>query len=121
MFGDNLTLANNLSIALQFGRMNVEQAALLNKYEIPEHIRALDARLQENLTEEQQSDLEYQFRIIYTLDAASKSRSHFEFFRPDTLEGKDIRNVLVQYKSADYLYPHKPAIVYLTERIRDGR
>ena len=63
------------------------------------------------MTEEQKADLEYQFRVIYTLDAASKTRSHFEFVRPESSEGKDIRNVLVQYKSADQFYPHKPSQV----------
>ncbi len=113
LFGDTLTLAHELSFALQFGRMNIEQLSLLHKYEIPPYIEALDSRLQKKLSDEQLSDLEYQFRVIYTLDSTSKSRSHFEFVRPDSDEGKDIRNVLVQYKSADYLYPHKPS------RVRD--
>jgi hypothetical protein len=88
--------------------MDVAQAATLNKYEIPEHIEALDARLAEGLEQEQLADLEYQFRVIYTLDAASKSRSHFEFVRPESAEGKEIRNVLVHYKAGDDFYPHKP-------------
>ena len=45
LFGDRLTLAHELSFALQFGRMNVEQLSLLNRYEIPPHIEAVDARL----------------------------------------------------------------------------
>jgi hypothetical protein len=110
-FGDRLTLATELAFALQFTRMNVEQLATLNRYEIPEHIEALDARLEKQLTEDQRADLEYQFRVVYTLDAASKSRSHFEFVRPDSAEGKEIRNVLVQYKAADHFYPHKPTQV----------
>ncbi|MBV1918332.1 MAG: hypothetical protein KUG65_09775 [Sphingomonadaceae bacterium] len=45
------------------------------------------------------------------MDAASKSRAHFEFVRPDSAKGKEIRNVLVQHKLADELYPHKPSSV----------
>lgn len=108
-FGDRLTLANDLAFALQFARMDVEQLSTLNKYEIPPHIEAIDAGLDERLTDEQRADLEYQFRVVYTLDAASKGRAHFEFFRPESAEGKEIRNVLVQYKAADHLYPHKPS------------
>lgn len=109
LFGKRLTLAGELAFALQFTRMDFEQLGTLNKFEIPAHIEALDGRLEEGLTDEQRADLEYQFRVIYTLDAASKTRSNFEFVRPESVEGKDIRNVLVQYKAADHLYPHKPA------------
>ena len=120
LFGKELSLANDLAFALQFTRMDVEQLAALNKYEIPAHIDAIDARLEQELTVEQRADLDYQFRVIYTLDAASKSRSHFEFVRPNSVEGKDIRNVLVQYKAADHLYPHKPSQVCRLVRERTG-
>ena len=120
LFGDQLTLAHELSLALQFGRMNVEQLSLLHKYEIPQHIEALDARLNEKLSENKLADLEYQFRVVYTLDSASKRRSHFEFVRPDLDEGKDIRNVLVQHKIADHLYPHKPGAVVRLVRQKSG-
>ena len=67
LFGNRLTLANELAFALQFTRMDVEQLSTLNKYEIPAHIEAIDARLAEGMTDEQLADLEYQFRVIYTL------------------------------------------------------
>ena len=121
LFGDRLTLANDLSFALQFARMDVEQLATLNKYEIPPHIEAIDAGLDERLTDEQRADLEYQFRVVYTLDAASKGRAHFEFFRPESAEGKEIRNVLVQHKTADHLYPHKPGQVCKIVKERTGK
>lgn len=117
LFGERLTLAHELSFALQFSRMNVEQLFLLHKYEIPPHIEALDARLNGRLSEKDLADLEYQFRVIYTMDSASKGRSHFAFVRPNSNEGKEIRNVLVQHKIADHLYPHKPgAIVHLVKQ-----
>jgi hypothetical protein len=121
LFGSRLTLAKELTFALQFTRMSVDQLATLNRFEIPDHIEALDARLQERLTDEQRADLEYQFRVIYTLDATSKSRSHFEFFRPDSAQGKEIRNILVQYKAADHLYPHKPGQVCKLVKERSGK
>jgi Protein of unknown function (DUF3644) len=94
LFGERLTLANELAFALQFARMNVEQLATVNRYEIPAHIEALDARLSECLNEDQLADLEYQFRVVYTLDAASKSKAHFEFVRPESKKGEEIRNIL---------------------------
>ncbi len=111
LFGEQLSLSGELSFALQFQKMDIEQLATLNKYEIPAHIAALDARLEKDLPPEQLKDLEYQFRVIYTLDSSTKSRAHFEFIRPDSAEGKDIRNVLVQHKLADDLYPLKPGQV----------
>lgn len=111
LFGSPLTLSHDLSFAIQFTKMNLEQLATLNRYEIPAHIDAIDARLTEGMTEAQIADLEYQFRVVYTLDAVTKSRAHFQFVLPESAEGKDIRNVLVQHKLADHLYPHKPGEV----------
>lgn len=108
LFGENMTLSHELSFALQFSKLNFEQASILNRYEIPAHIDAVDARLTEGMTEEQIADIEYQFRVVYTLDSVTKSRAHFQFIQPNSAEGKEIRNVLVQHKLADQLYPHRP-------------
>jgi hypothetical protein len=101
--------------------MTIEQLAGLQKYAIPEHIQALDGRLQEGLTEEELADLEYQFRVVYTLDSASKSRAHIQFVHPDSDEGKEISNILVKYKAADDLYPYKPGPVARLVSQRSGR
>ncbi|ROT97559.1 hypothetical protein EB810_04925 [Altererythrobacter sp. FM1] len=111
LFGAQLTLSSELAFALQFTKLNFDQATTLNKYEIPGDIDAIDARLREGMSETDIADLEFQFRVVYTLDAVTKSRAHFQFVQPDSAEGKDIRNVLVQHKLADHLYPHKPGDV----------
>jgi hypothetical protein len=121
LFGAQLTLSHDLSFAIQFTKMNLEQLATLNRYEVPAHIDAIDARLSEGMTEAQIADLEYQFRVVYTLDAVSKARAHFQFVLPDSAEGKDIRNVLVQHKLADHLYPHKPGDVVSRVRANTGK
>lgn len=121
LFGERLTLSNDLSIALQFSKMNIDQLAAVNKFEIPQHIDALDARLVEGMTEEQKADLEYRFRVVYTLDAASKSRSHFQFVRPDSAEGKEIHNVLAQRLAADELYPFKAGAVTTKVKEESGK
>lgn len=120
LFGSRLTLSHDLSFAIQFTKMNLEQLATLNRYEIPAHIDAVDARLNEGMSEAQIADLEYQFRVVYTLDAVTKSRAHFQFVQPDSAEGKDIRNVLVQHRVADHLYPYKPANVASLVREKTG-
>ena len=121
LFGDKLSLESELAFAIQFSRMNIEQLATLNKYEIPARLDAVDARLAEGLTDEQRDDLEYQFRVIYTIDAASKSRAHFQFVSPDSIEGKTIVNVVAKPMVADHLYPHKPAYVARSVAERSGQ
>lgn len=121
LFGPRLTLSHDLSFAIHFTKMNLEQLATLNRYEIPAHIDAVDARLSEGMTEAQIADLEYQFRVVCTLDAVTKSRAHFQFVLPASAEGKNIRNVLVQHKLADHLYPHKPGEVVSQVHQKTGR
>ncbi len=111
LFGDRLTLNNDLSLALQFAKLDFEQLVTLEKYDIPQEITALDAKLHGNRTEAELADLEYQFRVIYTLQSSAKSRAHIQFVRPDTAEGKEICNVLEKRVVADSLYPYKPGQV----------
>jgi hypothetical protein len=121
LFGERLTLSHELAFALQFAKLNFEQVTTLNRYEIPGEIEAVDARLREGMSDAQIADLEYQFRVVYTLDAVTKSRAHFQFVQPHSAEGKDIRNVLVQHKLADHLYPHRPGEVVKKVALRTGR
>ena len=111
MFGDKLTLQNDLSFALQFSRLSLDQIAVTQAFELPEHIAALDARLNERLTEGEAGDLEYQFRVVYTMIAGTKGKAHIQFVHPGSKEAEQIRNVLVKYKTADELYPYKPSRV----------
>jgi hypothetical protein len=120
-FGEKLSLQHELSFALQFAKPSIEDLVLVQKYAVPPHIEALDARLREGMSEEQLSDLEYQFRVIYTLDSASKSRAHIRFVYPGSEEAEQIRNVLKQYKIADELYPYKPTQVANMVNSRSGR
>lgn len=107
LFGDKLSLSNELSLALQFAKLDFEQITELEKHDIPPQIMALDARLQSLHSEAELADLEYQFRVVYTLQSAAKSRAHIQFVRPDSAEGREICNVLEKRVLADSLYPHK--------------
>ncbi|MCP4360692.1 MAG: DUF3644 domain-containing protein [Chloroflexi bacterium] len=121
LFGNELSLQKDLSVALQFAKLTMDQAATLQKYQIPEHIEALDARIKADLSEEQLADLEYEFQVIYTLVNSSKIRSHMEFFHPDSEEAEQVRNILVKHKFADELYPHKPGQVVRLVAQRSGK
>ena len=120
-FGDSLSLANELSLVLFFSRMDIEQLASLNKYEIPAIIRSLDKQLEEKLTDDQLNDLQYQFRVIYTLESTSKSKAHFKFINPDSEEGKEIRNMLIRDRFKDQDFPFKPTQVCEMVTKRTGR
>ena len=111
LFGERVSLADELAFALQFTKTDFEQISELSRFEIPPHIEAIDARRIEGMTEDQLNDLEYQFRVVYTFDSASKSKSHIQFVNPDPEEGKEIRTVLVKTKTADELYPFKPGVI----------
>lgn len=107
-FGPRASLQSDLSVALQFGKLDLQHAAQVSAYDIPANITALDARLKEGMTEEEIADLEYQFRVIYTFDSAAKGNAHIQFLSPDSEEGRTIQNVLQKFKIADELYKYKP-------------
>jgi hypothetical protein len=85
--GPKLSIKKELSFALQFAKLDMDQIAALQQHEIPEKVEALDARLRKDLSEADLADLEYQFRVIYTLDNASKSQAVFQFIAPGTQVG----------------------------------
>ncbi|MFS8051546.1 DUF3644 domain-containing protein [Rhizobium sp. BR 317] len=111
LHGPRVSLQHNLSIALQFGKIAMGQAVDLHQFDIPENIRALDAALAVGKSEEELNDIEYQFKVVYTLDSASKGKAHIQFVHPDSEEGRQIHNVLQKFKIADDLYPFKPGDV----------
>ncbi|MGY8637725.1 DUF3644 domain-containing protein [Bradyrhizobium sp. 14AA] len=110
-FGSRLSLQHDLSIALQFGKLDLEHLAQLTAYDVPPNITALDAALKKDMSEQELDDLEYQFRVVYTFDSASKGKAHIQFLSPDSAEGKTVQNVLQKFKIADELYRYKPGDV----------
>lgn len=121
LFGNNLSLTNELTFALQFAKLNIEQISTIHKYDIPDYIESLDAQLQEGLTEDQKNDLEYRIRVVYTLESSTRSRAHIQFVKTDAEDGAELRNVLVKTQSADDTHPHKPKMVCAAVRARTGR
>lgn len=112
-FGEAASLQQDLSFALQFARLSIDQVSSIQGYDIPPEIDALDARLKAGATDEQLADLEFQFRVIYTLDNATKSTAHFHFLQPESEQAGEVRNILQKYRIADDAYPFKPARVVL--------
>jgi hypothetical protein len=121
LFGPRLTLGRDLGFSLQFAKLGTEQIAILEGYDLPEHIAALDASLAAKLGDGDADNLEYQFKVVYTLTNASKSKAHFQFVQPDSAEGKEIQNVLIKYKPVDDIWPLKPGEVIKLVAAASGR
>jgi Protein of unknown function (DUF3644) len=121
LFGQRLTLGRELGFALQFAKLTTGEIATLQGFDLPEHIAALDATLAAKLGEGDADDLEYQFKVVYTLTNASKAKAHFQFVQPDSAEGKEIQNVLIKYKPADDIWPLKPGDVVKLVSVASGR
>jgi len=110
-FGPRLTLQHELAATLQFGKLDLEQMAQVTAYDVPPNITALDALLKKDMKDEDLDDLEYQFRVVYTFNSASKGKAHIQFLSPDSEEGRVVQNVLQKFKIADELYNYKPGDV----------
>lgn len=121
LFGSRLTLGRELGFSLQFAKLSTEQIATLQAYDVPEHIAALDASLAAQLEEGDADNLEYQFKVVYTLTSVSKSKAHFQFIQPGSEEGKEIQNVLIKYKPVDDIWPLKPGEVSKSVAVVSGR
>lgn len=121
LFGPRLTLGRELGFSIQFAKLATEQIATLQGYDLPEHIAALDASLAAKLEEGDADNLEYQFKVVYTLTNASKAKAHFQFVQPDSAEGKEMQNVLIKYKPVEDIWPLKPGEVVKRVAAASGR
>jgi Protein of unknown function (DUF3644) len=121
LFGQRLTLGRELGFALQFAKLTKEDISMLQGFDLPEHIAALDNSLAAKLGEGDAESLEYQFKVIYTLTNASKAKAHFEFVQPDSVEGKEIQNVLIKYKPVDDIWPLRPVDIIARVKKLSGR
>jgi len=109
LFSDQATLKNELSFSLQFAKMDFDQLVDLQSYDIPQQIEVLDKALEAELDDERLGDMEYRFRVVYTLENATKSKSHIKFIHPTDEGADEVKNVLIKHELSDNLYPHKPA------------
>jgi hypothetical protein len=111
LFGKHLSLANELSLALQFGKLNLDQVLAGNKFEVPKNMETIDASLTVGMTAEQIASLEFQFKVVYTFEASSKGKAHMIFNGPKAEDGQNANSVMIKKVPADELYPYKPMIV----------
>lgn len=119
-FGNQTSLSGELSFSLQFIKPDIAQIAELSKYDIPPEMLSFNSDMKAQHSDKIKSSTEYEFTVIYTMAAASKDKSHIQFFSPDSAEGKEISNVLIKYKPSDEFYPFKPKKVVSEVRKRSN-
>lgn len=121
IFGVEKSLKHELSMSLQFAKIDVDQAIETAQYDVPPQIEALDQRLEEGLSEGQLSDTEYRFRVVYTFENSTKSKAHIKFVHPGDEGADDVKNVLIKNEISDKFYPHKPSVAVALIAEKSGR
>ena len=110
-FGDELSLANELNFSLQFSKVNLEQLKQLSYFDVPPSMEALNQEMKKSKTPEIVENPEYELKVVYTFNGATKGDAHIQFVSPDSAAGVEISNVLIKERVGDQLYPFKPNVV----------
>lgn len=118
LFGDEKTLKNDLSFSLQFAKIGFDQVTQLQSFDVPQEIEAIDKAMEAELGDARLGDLEYRFRVVYTLENSTKSKSHIKFVHPGDDGADEVRHVLIKQELSDKNWPHKPATA--TRLIQDA-
>lgn len=99
-FGRQYALERRLPIALQFVTFNADQRSVLKKASaLPPHLKSMMDAFESTLTPEQQSDPAYVYRVAFVPKSgnrASNSDLAVEFIKADSVEGKEINEVLLK-------------------------
>jgi hypothetical protein len=100
LFGAQFGLERRLPIALQFVTFSADQRSILKKAsDLPQHIATMMDAFHETLTEEEQADPQFAYRVAFipkTGNRASNADLAVEFVKPDSVEGREINSVLLK-------------------------
>lgn len=119
LFGDEVGLQANLSVALQFGQMSLDHLANLQAYDMSPAIEAIDAAIAQEAGITGEEGPSYQFKVSYHFEKATKGESHI-VFNQNNPNGPNVKNVLTQKVVGDELWPHKPGTVIALVKERTG-
>ncbi|WP_244640020.1 DUF3644 domain-containing protein [Devosia pacifica] len=99
LFGKEFALEKRLPIALQFVTFDGAQRAGLVGAELPPHIATAMDSFQDALTEDEQSDPKFRYRVAFVPKVSGKaSKSDFavEFIKPGSPEAEAVERVLLK-------------------------
>jgi hypothetical protein len=71
-FGKQTSLTNELSLSLQFVKLDREQASIIENYDLPQQIRSICAAIEKNV---HAHDSGFRILVNYTLEASSKTNA----------------------------------------------
>lgn len=106
LFGENSGLQDSLSIALQFSKMDIDQLSELQAYDLTPQIEAIDQAIAEAAGITGNEGANYQFKVSYHFEKATKGDSHI-IFSQNNPESKSKKNVLTQKVVGDELWPFR--------------
>ncbi|MBO9670385.1 MAG: DUF3644 domain-containing protein [Sphingobium sp.] len=117
LFGDSVGLEQTLALSLQFGKMQIDQLADLQKYDLTPTIAAIDAQISQAVGETGDEGPSYKFKVNYTFEKAVKGDAHI-VFTDNNKESAQISKILTKKVVGDELWPYKPSAV--VQRIRQA-
>lgn len=119
LFGEQLSLQRSLSVSLQFSNMTVDHLSQLQRFDLSPAIEAIDAHIAAQAEIDGDEGVNYQFKVSYHFEKATKGESHIVFTKNNPDAGK-VDKILTQKVVGDDLWPHKPGAVVRIVRERTG-
>lgn len=110
LFGENVGLESSLALSLQFGKMQLQQLAKLQKYDLSPAIEAIDEEISQAIDETGKEGANYKFKVNYTFEKATKGDAHIVFTENND-QAENIATILTKKVVGDELWPYKPMIV----------
>jgi hypothetical protein len=99
-FGPQFGLERRLPIALQFVTFGADQRSVLKRASrLPEHIETMMDAFHKNLSEKEQADPRFAYRVVFIPKVASRASASdvaVEFIRADSGEAREISRVLLK-------------------------
>ncbi|QLC25734.1 DUF3644 domain-containing protein [Parasphingopyxis algicola] len=110
LFGEQLSLGDQLTYSLQFSKLAIEQIEVLQKYDINPAIQAIDEKISGELGLTGKEGAGYQFKVSYSLQKSPKGGANFVFTTTNP-QSANTHNVVMEKVPADELWPYKPRAV----------
>lgn len=99
-FGSQHGLERRLPLALQFVTFSADQRSVLKRAShLPNHIEAMMDVFHKNLSEEEQADHRFAYRVVFVPKLASRASASdvaVEFIRADSDEAREISRILLK-------------------------
>lgn len=108
LFGEELTLGDNLALALQFAKPSLDQLAKLQKFDVSPALEAVEQAAAAAAGEDGNEGLHYKFKVNFSMEPSTKGSANFQFVNDNS---KNISNILSQKVASDELWPFKPSDV----------